>query len=147
MNGITLNKGLEPFDIYFKDIGQHSTIYFNPSDSDLPKRLIECKDIVEKKAKEIKPYEVDENGVPQSDDCLRFLEETNQVVYDAIDYAFGNKISDTVFEHCGAFSVVNGEYQILNFLNAITPEIEKMVKANQKTANRKMDKYLEKYKR
>nr|DAV57943.1 MAG TPA: hypothetical protein [Caudoviricetes sp.] len=145
MAGITLNKGLQPFDIYFEDIDEHDTIYFNPSDSDLPKRLMQCKDIIAEKQKGIKPYEVDENGIPNTESAIAYMEENSKVICDTLDYAFGNKVSDVIFKHCGAFSIVNGEYYIMLFLNAITPELEKLIKTNTKTAESKANKYLKKY--
>lgn len=147
MAGITLNKGLKPFDIYFEDIDDHEVIYFNPTDSDLPKRLMETQKIIEEKSKKVKPYEVDENGIPNTDSCIDFFNETNKVVCDALDYAFGNKVSDVIFKHCGAFSVVDVDYYILQFLKAVTPELEKIIKKEQKTAGTKADKYLEKYRK
>lgn len=147
MTEIVLNKGLEPFDIYFKDIDEHAIIYFNPSDSDLPKRLVECQKIIEEKTKNIKEYEIDEDGNPVAESCVKCFDEANTIICDALDYAFGNKISDVVFKHCGALSIVNGNYQVLNFLEAITPAVEQVVKRNQKAVSAKMDKYLKKYKK
>ena len=146
MAGITLKKGLEPFEIYFEDADVTETIYFNPSDSNLPKRLIECRALIEEKSKKIKPYEKNGDGTPaDADGALEYLNKTNSVVYDALDYAFGNKVSDTIFKHCGPFSVVDGGYYILNFLDAVAPELEKLIKAHQKSANTKAEKYLKKY--
>lgn len=145
MPGITLNKGLKPFDIYFEDVNEHATIFFNPSDSNLPKRLMEAQKIIEEKTKTIKPYETDETGAPEADSCIEYFNEVNNAVNDALDYAFGNKVSDTIFKHCGAFSIVNGEYFVVTFLNAIAPELEKIIKKDQKTASTKANKYLEKY--
>lgn len=147
MAGIVLNKGLKPFDIYFADIDEHATIYFNPADSDLPKRLMEAQKIIEEKSAEIKPFEVDESGMPNADSCIEHFNERNKIVCEALDYAFGNKVSDILFKHCGAFSIVDGEYFILQFLNAITPELEKIVKKSQKQASAKANKYLEKYRK
>lgn len=145
MARIVQKKGLEPLEIYFEDIDKTETIYFNPSDSNLPKRLMECQKMIEEKSKEIKPYETDENGVPNADSAIDYFNEINKVVCDALDYAFGNQISDVVFKYCGPFSVVDGNYQILNFLQAITPELEKIIKKNNQTANNKANKYLKKY--
>lgn len=142
---IELNQGLEPLEIYFKDTDKTETIYFNPSDSDLPKRLMECQKIIEEKSKNVKPYEVDESGMPDADKALEYYDEVNKIVCDALDYAFGNKVSDVIFKYCGAYSVVNGNFQILNFLNAITPEIKKTVEKSNKAANAKANQYLNKY--
>ena len=142
---IELNQGLEPLEIYFKDTGKTETIYFNPSDSDLPKRLMECQKIIEEKSKNLKPYEIDESGLPDADKALKYYDEVNKIVCDTLDYAFGNKVSNVIFKYCGAYSVVNGNFQILNFLNAITPVIKKAVEKNNKAANAKATQYLNKY--
>ncbi len=147
MARIVQKKGLEPLEIYFEDIDKSETIYFNPSDSDLPKRLMETQKMIEEKAKAIKPYEMDENGMPKPDSCIEYFDAVNKVVCDALDYAFGNKISDVVFKHCGALSIVDGNYQIINFIQAITPEIEKSIKKNRAAAEKKTSKYLEKYRK
>ena len=147
MARIIQNKGLEPLEIYYEDIDQTETIYFNPSDSDLPKRLMECQKLIEERAKAIKPYETDENGLPDAESAIAYYDEANKIVYDALDYAFGNKVSETLFKHCGPFSVVSGNYQVLNFLTAVTPVIKETVEKNQKTANTKMNQYLKKYRK
>ena len=84
----TNHKGLEPLEIYYEDIDQTETIYFNPSDSDLPKRLMECQKLIEERAKAIKPYETDENGLPDAESAIAYYEEANKIVYDALDYSF-----------------------------------------------------------
>lgn len=147
MAGITLKKGLQPFTINFEDAKDEVTIYLNPTDSDLPKRLLECQKLIEEKAKTLKDFERDEDGTPNVDDAIRYFNDIDTIVYDAIDYAFGNKVSAEVFKHCGAFSVVNGEYFVIQFLQAIAPEIEKLIKENNKKAEAKANKYLAKYKK
>lgn len=155
MAGIKLNKGLQPFDLYFEDIDKHETIYFNPSDSDLPKRLMECNKKIKEKLKALNPIpknkngeiDIDINDDEQIDGVVNYLDETDKIVYDAIDYAFGTKVSDVIFKHCGAFSVVNGEYFVFTFLNAIAPELQKIIQKNDKTAQTKANKYLSKYRK
>ena len=147
MAGITLKKGLQPFTINFEDANDEVTIYFNPTDSDLPKRLMESQKIIEAKAKELKSFETEEDGTPNVDDAIRYFNDVDNIVYDTIDYAFGNKVSTEIFKHCGAFSVVNGEYFVIQFLEAIAPELEKIIKDNNKKAEAKANKYLAKYKK
>lgn len=144
---ITLKKGLEPLEIYFEDADEAVTIYFNPSDSDLPKRLLEAQKIIEEKSKDIKPFELDENGTPDAESCIEYFNETNAAICNAIDYAFGNKISDKLFLHCGPFTIIDGEYFILQFLEQITPVLEEKIKADRGKASEKMNKYLAKYKK
>lgn len=148
MAGIKLNKGLMPFDLYFEDIDTHETIYFNPSDSDLPKRLMECKNIIEEKQKQVKTPETDEKGVPKDiDETINYFNETNKVIYDALDYAFDNKVSDVIFKYCAPFSIVNGQYYILAFIEAMIPELKKLTEQNAKKASQKSEKYLAKYRK
>lgn len=142
---IKLGNDLEVFEIEFE--GRNSTveIAFNPNDPDLSKRLMEAQKTIDEKVKDIKRFEVDENGIPNADDCIKYFNEVNQIVYDAIDYAFGNKISDKVFMHCSPFAIVNGEYFVLHFFNRITPVLEKIIGSNQKKASENMNKHLAKY--
>lgn len=145
MDGIKMGKGMKPFPIYFDDSKEPEYIYFNPADSDLPLRFMKTQKLIEEKTKKIKPYAVDKNGLPDADSCIKYLDETNKAVFDAIDYAFGSNVSAVVFKYCGPFSVVDGNYQILNFLNAIAPVIEKLTKKDRKTADANMNKHLAKY--
>ena len=130
---ITVGSGLETFEIEFVDRGVTAEIAFNPSDPDLPKRLYEAQNII------------DENGVPNIEGAVDYLNEANQIVYDAVDYAFGNKISDVLFQHCSPYAIVNGEYFIWTFFNAMAPVLEDIINKSQKKANENMNKYLSKY--
>lgn len=142
---IKLGNDLEVFEIEFE--GRNSTveIEFNPNDPDLSKRLMEAQKIINEKSKGIKQFEVDENGMPNADSCVQYLNEMNQVVYDAVDYAFGNKISDKVFKYCSPYGIVNGEYFVLHFFNRMIPELKKIISSSQKKANENMNKHLAKY--
>ena len=142
---ITVGSGLETFEIEFVDRGVTAEIAFNPSDPDLPKRLYEAQNIIDEKTKIVKQYEVDENGVPNIEGAVDYLNEANQIVYDAVDYAFGNKISDVLFQHCSPYAIVNGEYFIWTFFNAMAPVLEDIINKSQKKANENMNKYLSKY--
>ena len=145
MEGMRMSNGMKPFPIYFDDNAEPEYIYFNPADSDLPLRFMKTQKLIDEKVKEIKPYKVDENGVPDADSCIKYFDEINKAVFEALDYAFGSNVSEVVFKHCGPFSVVNGNYQILNFLKGIAPEIEKITKKGRKLADTNMNKYLAKY--
>lgn len=142
MAGIKLNKGLQPFDLYFEDIDKHETIYFNPSDSDLVSRLA-------KSVENIKNLLIDFKTNPD-DDAYKIVEkidETEKTICNEIDYGFGNKVSDTVFKHCGVMSVVNGEFYILTFFDAILPEIKKMSGGLQRQASSNTQKYINKWRK
>lgn len=142
---IILDSGLKTFEIEFKDRGVTTEIAFNPSDSNLPKRLFEAQKTIEEKAKDIKKYEFDENGIPVTDECIEYFNKMDEIVYEAVDYAFGNSISKELFQFCSPFSIVGGEYFIINFFNKITPLIEKIIGDTQKKAINNANKHLAKY--
>ena len=142
---IKLNTGLKPFNIQFDNSEEVTTIYFNPTDADLPKRLFEAKKLIEEKTKNIKQFEIDESGVPKTDEYIETMNEVNQAIFDTVDYAFGSKISDKVFSKCSPFSIPNGEYFIIQFLNAIAPVLESIIKKESKKANANMKKHIDKY--
>lgn len=144
-NKIVLDSGLETFEIYFKDRDESTEISFNPSDSDLPKRLFEAQKTIEEKAKEVKEFDLDENGIPDTEECIEHFNDVNRIVYDAVDYAFGNKISDKVFRHCSPFAIVGGEYYILHFFNRVAPLLQEIIAKNQKAASANANKHLAKY--
>lgn len=143
---INLKTGLKPFKVIFDD-GEENTIYFNPTDADLPKRLFEAQKKLEESAKDLKGFELDENGLPVVDQYISTTEEVLKNVYDCVDYAFGNKISDVLFSKCSPFSIVDGEYFMMSVFGKLTPIIEHIVKEETKKANAKAEKHLRKYKR
>lgn len=144
-NKMNLKSGLEKFEINFQDRGTKAEIEFNPCDPDLMKRLFEAKNIIYNKSKEIKNYKLDENGILNADSYIDFVNEINKSIYDALDYAFGNKISDTLFQYCSPLSIVDGQYFILYFLDRLLPIIEKNITDKHKTANKNINKHIAKY--
>lgn len=142
---IKVDGGLETFEIEFKGRNETVEIAFNPNDLDLPKRLMEAQKIIEEKSKNVKQFEIGEDGLPDADSCIAYVENLNQIVYDAVDYAFDNEVSTAIFKHCSPYGIVNGEYFIQHFLQQITPVIEKTIKNNQKKVNENMNKHLAKY--
>jgi hypothetical protein len=90
MATIKLNTGLRPFDIQF-DEDEIKTIYFNPTDADLPKRMLEAQKMIEEKTKNIKDVEIDENGLPCCDEYIAVVDEINKAICDTMDYASATK--------------------------------------------------------
>ena len=142
---IKLTTGLQPFNIRFNNDDEVTTIYFDPTDADLPKRMFEAQKRIEEKTAKIKQFEIDENGIPKTDEYIETMNQLNQAVYDIVDYAFGNKIADKVFSRCSPFSIPNGEYFIIQFFQAITPILEGIIKRYNKKANENIQKHINKY--
>lgn len=144
---INLALGLVPFKIYFPEFDDTVEIMFNPSDADLPKRLMEADKLLNKKAEEIGEFKVLENGLPDTEDYVAKTEAMNKAAYDVIDYAFGAPVSEKVFKHCSPFSIVNGEMFILQFLEKMTPVMQDIIEKDREKANKKMESYLAKYRK
>lgn len=147
MNDINIKTGLKTFRINFSDRDVSAEISFNPSDSELSNRLFKAQKMIEKKAEEIKEFSVDENGMPDIDEYIKYTDDINQSVYDAVDYAFGNKISDKVFAYCSPFAVVDGKYFIITFFEQIAPVIRSIVEKDGTQASEEAQKYINKYKK
>ena len=88
---VKLSRGLAKIEINFDGVDEPEFIYVNPTDTKLLERMKEAQKIIEEKAKAVEPYKLGADGLPEADDAIRYVNETNQIVYDAIDYGFGNK--------------------------------------------------------
>lgn len=139
-----LNTGKVAFPIEF-DNGDKQTIYFNPNDPDLMVRFSNFETNLSSRIEKFKDFELDEEGKPKE---MIFLEEYKKMCeafYEEFDSAFGGEISTTVFKYCSPLAIVNGEYFVIQFIQAILPEIERHVNKAAKSKKEKFDKYLKKY--
>lgn len=165
-----LSVGKIAFPIEF-DNGDKDVIYFNPNDPDLATRLMASKENIDKKIKEISsedfnltndgeieaiktPDDLENlsseefNKVSQRAERLsNILTTTKKIICDELDNAFDSDISKVVFKHCSPFAVINGEYFITQFINAITPEIQKHIKKSNTEMDKKMSKHINKYRK
>lgn len=163
-----LSVGKIAFPIEF-DNGDKDCIYFNPNDPDLATRLMNAQENISKKINALKAddYNLKTDGsfdMPENIDgyndltdeqkdlitnraevMTKVLESTKKIIFEEIDSAFNGDISSVVFKHCSPLAVVNGEYFILQFLNAITPEIQKQINKTNKDVEKKMSKHIAKY--
>lgn len=162
-----LSTGKVAFPIEF-DNGDKETIYFNPNDPDLATRLIASKDKISDRLSKLNFNELPLNNDGESVDvtsinvseltqeqieqlsdiannAAKSITETKKVICEELDAAFNSEVSAVVFKHCSPFAVVNGEYFIMQFLNAITPEIQKHVKKTNAEVEANMSKHINKY--
>ena len=142
---VKLSRGLAKIEINFDGVDEPEFIYVNPTDTKLLERMKEAQKIIEEKAKAVEPYKLGADGLPEAEDAIRYVNETNQVVYDAIDYGFGSNVSAVLFKYLSPFAIVDGEYNVFAVLGALTPELERIAKQNRDKANKNVDKYLKKY--
>lgn len=163
-----LSVGKIAFPIEF-DNGDKDTIYFNPNDPDLATRLMKAKDNISEKLDNLnaEDFNLKNDGsveLPETIDgyedlsdeqrevltnraeaMTKLLDSTKNIICEEIDTAFNGDISSVVFKHCSPLAVVNGEYFIVQFLNAITPEIQKHIGKSNAEVEKKMAKHINKY--
>jgi hypothetical protein len=167
---IKLNTGKVAFSVQF-DGGEEDFIYFNPNDPDLATRLMATKDKISKRIDDMKfeDFELTNAGEAvevenihefanlteeqrsvieeKAENTAKIIEETKKIIFEELNFAFDSDVSSVVFKHCSPFAVVNGEYFIMQFLQAITPEIQKYISKSNENMEKKMSKYIEKYKK
>lgn len=141
---IKLNTGKVAIPIEF-DTGDVENIYFNPSDPDFAVRLKKMMANLEKYAEEMQDVKLDEKGEAVNEFFVDKIAEIQEKLMQEIDTAFNSEVSKVAFKHCSPFALINGEYFVVQFFNAITPIIQMHVeKATKETAKRK-NKHIGKY--
>ena len=143
---MVLSTGKVAFPIEF-DNGVKETIYFNPNDPNLAIRLKELQENVNKKMSEIEDIELNNDGTPTDMKVIEDFEKIQDVLFNELDIAFGGDISSIVFKYCSPFAIVDGDYFLMQFVEAIKPEIEKHIKKANADVEKKMAKHLDKYKK
>ena len=141
-----LSTGKVAFPIEF-DNGDKQNIYFNPNDPDLMIRMKSLDKKVQEKIEGLEDVELTEEGKPTQISQIETFEKMQNILKDELDYAFGGSVSEVVFKHCSPFAIVGGEYFVVQFIQAITPEIEKHIKKANADVEKRMAKHIDKYKK
>ena len=163
-----LSTGKVAFPIEF-DNGDKDCIYFNPNDPELGTRILSARENITNRIDAINFNDVvleNDGETPKISSVNDFMKltkeeedkiikkaeitsstisEAKNIICDELNKAFDSDISSVVFKHCSPFAIVNGEYFIIQFLSAITPEIQKMVNKSNAEAEKKMAKHINKY--
>lgn len=139
-----LSTGKIAFPIEF-DNGDKENIYFNPNDPDLMVRMKNLQDKVSEKIKGLDDIELTNEGTPKELSQIESFEKMQNILKEELDYAFGGSISNVVFKHCSPFAIVDGDYFVVQFIEGITPEIEKHIKKANGEIEKKMQKHIGKY--
>ena len=141
-----LSTGKVAFPIEF-DNGDKQNIYFNPNDPDLMIRMKNLDEKVRDKINGLEDVELNEEGKPTQISQIETFEKMQNILKEELDYAFGGSVSAIVFKHCSPFAIVGGEYFVVQFIQAITPEIEKHIKKANAEVEKRMAKHIDKYKK
>ena len=139
-----LNTGKIAFPIEF-DNGDKQHIYFNPNDPDLAIRMKDFQGKVETKTKDLQDLKLKPDGTPEDEEAIERFRKIRDIICEELDVAFNGEISAVVFKHCSPFAVVNGDYFIMQFLEAIKPEIEKHIKKANAQVEQNMQKHIANY--
>lgn len=142
---ISMDLGYVPLTINFTNGKEPVTIMFNPADTDMVRRLFEAQKMINDKAALMEDLKMDEQGMPIADDYIVKANELNDLVYEAIDYAFNTNVSENVFKYCKPFAITDGQPFVMQFLEKITPFIKDTMEKEQKKAQKYANKYLGKY--
>lgn len=141
-----LNTGKVAFPIEF-DNGDKQVIFFNPNDPDLMLRLRQFEEHIKEKANAFDDVELTEDGTPAQMSQIDSFEKLQNIIKEELDYAFGGAVSEVVFKHCSPFAIVDKEYFVVQFVEAIAPEIEKHIKKANADVQKRMAKHIDKYKK
>ena len=141
-----LSTGKVAFPIEF-DNGDKQNIYFNPNDPDLMIRMKNLDKKVQEKIDGLEDVELTEEGKPTQISQIETFEKMQNILKEELDYAFGGSVSEVVFKHCSPFAIVGGEYFVVQFIQEITPEIEKHIKKANSDVEKRMAKHIDKYKK
>lgn len=141
-----LSTGKVAFPIEF-DNGDKDCIYFNPNDPNLSIRLTDFQDKITARVKELDDMRLNAEGKPKDNSAIEDFRKFQNFLFEELDIAFGGEVSAVVFKHCSPFAIVGGDYFIMQFVEAIKPEIEKHIKKANADVEKKMAKHLNKYKK
>lgn len=141
-----LSTGKVAFPIEF-DNGDKQVIFFNPNDPDLMLRLRQFEEHIKEKANAFEDVELTEDGTPALMSQIDSFEKLQNIIKEELDYAFGGAVSEVVFKYCSPFAIVDKEYFVVQFVEAIAPEIEKHIKKANADVEKRMAKHIAKYKK
>lgn len=134
MPNLVFNKGYKEYDI---NGDKDCVIRVYTSDWGIIGRIAELKERIVAKVRTLKNV---------GDDFETAMNELNRVereVRAEVDTAFGSPVSDKAFGSVNCLSFAGGQPIVLNFLEAILPEIRKDLEAETQQANERIAKYVD----
>ena len=139
-----LNTGKVAFPIEF-DNGDVQNIYFNPNDPDLAVRMKDFRQKVEERTKNIDDLQLKPDGSPEDAEAIETIRAIQNILCEELDAAFNSPVSAVVFKYCSPFAAVDGDFFVMQFIEAITPEIEAHIKKSNAAVEQKMQKHIAQY--
>lgn len=127
------------------DNGDKDAIYFNPSDPELLLRMQKFEGKAKERIKAFEDVELTNEGTPADITQIEAFEKMQNILKEELDWVFDSPISKVVFKHCSPFAIIDGEFFVIQFVNAIAPEIKRHIEKAKKASNEKMLKHIGKY--
>ena len=140
MLNINIDDGFKEFTI---NNDSNKIIRFNPADFGIVERINKaCKEI-EKVQSTAEEFELNPDGSPieQIETAANAVAKVSNTIKEQIDYIFDSSVSAIVFGNQSPLSMVKGKPFYERFLDAVKPEIEKCVKAEQLASQKRIEKY------
>ena len=141
-----LSTGKVAFPIEF-DNGDKDCIYFNPNDPNLFIRLKDFETKTKERLESCGDFNLKNDGYPEAEEQIEQFRKVQNIIFEELDIAFNGEISCVVFKHCSPFAIINGDFFIMQFIDAITPEIEKHIKKANGEVSANLEKHIAKYKK
>lgn len=140
---LTLDLGIKTYVIQDPDGNPAGEIRFNPSDPGLAGRWRKAMDVVERYRKQVD----DETAAGKEEaELWPLLMEASDAIKNALDYAFGARVSDVLFGGASAFAMtVDGSMVLENVLKGLSPVIEEALKSSAGNARTRMQKHTAPY--
>lgn len=141
-----LSTGKVAFPIEF-DNGDKDCIYFNPNDPNLFIRLKDFETKTKERLESCGDFNLKNDGQPEMEEQIEQFRKVQNIIFEELDVAFNGEVSSVVFKHCSPFAIINGDFFIMQFIDAITPEIEKHIKKASGEVSANLEKHIAKYKK
>ncbi len=143
---VTLGTGLKSIQINYEDApGEYFLIQFNPKDPQLITRLNGFTDNLQSRIMGVENIRMGADGKPLDDNYIEVFEEITGILCEELDKVFAKPISSALFKYCGPFAIIDDEFFIVNFINAIEPEVQAIMNDSLKEVRKAMDKHTAKY--
>lgn len=132
---ITIDRGLQSYDIEDADGTYIGTIRFNPGDLGMAGRVSKAQEVIEQLQSGINP-----------DDGADAISKICDCICDQMDYIFGTPVSKVLFANVSPLAVMpDGDLMFNKYLQALLPEVMVAQEAAAKSSAERLKKYTANY--
>lgn len=140
MQNLIIDDGFKSFMI---NDDPNKVIRFSPADFGIIERINKAYKEIKAVQNSFEDFELNNDGTPvsQLESAANAVSKLSNTIKQQIDYIFDSPVSDVVFGNQSPVSMVKGKPFYERFLNAVKPEIQKCVKAEQLASQKRVEKY------